>query len=143
MFGGDAGGNIVAFNATTGKPVWHSHIGNVTNPPITYMLDGRQHLLVAANNVLYASCSTIRRRRRWRGRGAVVFRLRGFRLSAGRLRCRESYGSLHASFQLKLEATRLLVLMQGVPQIGTRGAGRRQQAGDERDQSEDQCGDAE
>ena len=36
------------------KAVWHSHIGNITNPPITYMLDGRQHLLVAANNVLYA-----------------------------------------------------------------------------------------
>jgi alcohol dehydrogenase (cytochrome c) len=54
VFGGDAGGNIVAYNATTGKPIWHSHIGNVTNPPITYMVDGRQHLLVAANNVLYA-----------------------------------------------------------------------------------------
>ncbi len=53
VFGGDAGGNVVAFNATTGKPVWHSHIGNVTNPPITYMLDGRQHLLVAAGNMLY------------------------------------------------------------------------------------------
>jgi alcohol dehydrogenase (cytochrome c) len=54
VFGGDAGGNIVAYNATTGKPIWHSRIGNVTNPPITYMIDGRQHLLVAANNVLYA-----------------------------------------------------------------------------------------
>ena len=53
VFGGDAGGNIVAFDATTGKPIWHSHIGNITNPPITYMLDGRQHLLVAANNMLY------------------------------------------------------------------------------------------
>jgi len=54
VFGGDAGGNIVSYNATTGKPIWHSHIGNVSNPPVTYMLDGRQHLLVAANNVLYA-----------------------------------------------------------------------------------------
>jgi alcohol dehydrogenase (cytochrome c) len=54
VFGGDAGGNIVAYNARTGKPIWHSHIGNVSNPPITYMIDGRQHLLVAAGNVLYA-----------------------------------------------------------------------------------------
>ena len=54
VFGGDAGGNIVAYNAQTGKPVWHSRIGNVTNPPITYMLDGRQYLLVAAGDTLYA-----------------------------------------------------------------------------------------
>jgi alcohol dehydrogenase (cytochrome c) len=54
VFGGDAGGNIVAYDAATGKPVWHSHIGYVSNPPITYMLDGRQYLLVAAIDTLYA-----------------------------------------------------------------------------------------
>jgi alcohol dehydrogenase (cytochrome c) len=54
VVGGDAGGNIVAWDAASGKPLWHSHIGNVTNPPITYMLDGRQYLLVAANDTLYA-----------------------------------------------------------------------------------------
>jgi len=54
VFGGDAGGNIVAWDAGTGKPIWHSHIGNVTNAPITYMLDGRQYLLVAAGDTLYA-----------------------------------------------------------------------------------------
>jgi alcohol dehydrogenase (cytochrome c) len=54
VFGGDAGGNIVAYDAATGKPLWHSHIGNVTNAPQTYMLDGRQHLLVASGDTLYA-----------------------------------------------------------------------------------------
>jgi alcohol dehydrogenase (cytochrome c) len=54
VFGGDAGGNIVAYDAKTGKPLWHSHIGNVTNAPQTYMIDGRQHLLVAAGDTLYA-----------------------------------------------------------------------------------------
>jgi alcohol dehydrogenase (cytochrome c) len=54
VFGGDAGGNIVAWDAATGKPIWHSHIGNVTNAPISYMLDGRQYLLVAAGDTLYA-----------------------------------------------------------------------------------------
>jgi alcohol dehydrogenase (cytochrome c) len=54
VFGGDAGGNIVAYDAATGTPVWHSHIGAVTNPPQTFMLDGRQHLLVAAGDTLYA-----------------------------------------------------------------------------------------
>ena len=42
VFAGDGGGNIVAHDAVTGKPLWHSQVGNVTNPPQTYMLDGRQ-----------------------------------------------------------------------------------------------------
>ena len=54
VFTGDAGGNIVAYDAVTGKPLWHSRIGDVTNPPQTYLLDGRQYLLVAAGNTLYA-----------------------------------------------------------------------------------------
>ncbi len=54
LFGGDAGGNIVAYDVATGTPLWHSHIGPVTNAPQTFMLDGRQHLLVAAGNTLYA-----------------------------------------------------------------------------------------
>ena len=54
VFAGDANGNIVAHDALTGKPLWHSRIGNVTNPPQTYMLDGRQYLLVGAGDMLYA-----------------------------------------------------------------------------------------
>ena len=54
VFTGDAGGNLVAYDAATGVPVWHTHIGYVSNPPTTYLLDGRQYLLVAAGNTLYA-----------------------------------------------------------------------------------------
>ncbi len=54
VFGGDAGGNIVAFDAANGKPLWHSRIGNVTAPPQTYMLDGHQYLLVATGDTLYS-----------------------------------------------------------------------------------------
>jgi alcohol dehydrogenase (cytochrome c) len=54
VFSGDAGGNLVAYDAKTGVPLWHSHLGNVTNAPTTYMIDGRQHLLVAAGDMLYA-----------------------------------------------------------------------------------------
>ena len=54
VFAGDAGGNIVAYDAVTGTPLWHSHIGDVSNPPTTYLLDGKQYLLVAAGNTLYA-----------------------------------------------------------------------------------------
>ena len=46
VFGGDNGGNLVAWDAVTGAPVWHTRIGDVTNPPMTYMLDGRQYILV-------------------------------------------------------------------------------------------------
>ncbi len=54
VFAGDGAGNIVAHDAATGKALWHSRIGNVTNPPQTYMLDGRQYLLVATGDTLWA-----------------------------------------------------------------------------------------
>jgi alcohol dehydrogenase (cytochrome c) len=54
VFAGDPGGNIVAHDAATGKPLWHSHIGAVSNAPETYMLDGHQYLLVAAGDTLYS-----------------------------------------------------------------------------------------
>jgi alcohol dehydrogenase (cytochrome c) len=54
VFGSDNGGNLVAWDAVTGRPIWHTHIGDVTNPPTTYMLDGRQYILVATTDTLYA-----------------------------------------------------------------------------------------
>jgi alcohol dehydrogenase (cytochrome c) len=54
VFGGDGGGNIAAFDAANGKPLWHSHIGPVSNAPQTYMIDGHQYLLVATADTLYA-----------------------------------------------------------------------------------------
>ncbi|MEO8480665.1 MAG: acido-empty-quinoprotein group A [Acidobacteriota bacterium] len=54
VFGGDAGGNVVAYDASTGRPIWHSHIGGVSNAPQTYLIDGRQHLLVATGERLWA-----------------------------------------------------------------------------------------
>jgi alcohol dehydrogenase (cytochrome c) len=54
VFAGDAAGNIVAHDALTGKPLWHARIGNVTNAPITYRLDGKQYILVATGDTMYA-----------------------------------------------------------------------------------------
>ena len=54
IFTGDAGGNFVAFDAANGKPLWHSRIGNIINAPQTYMVDGRQYVLVAVGDTLYA-----------------------------------------------------------------------------------------
>jgi alcohol dehydrogenase (cytochrome c) len=53
LFAGDTSGNLVAYDAATGKILWHTHLGQVSNAPQTYMLDGRQYLLVAAGDTLY------------------------------------------------------------------------------------------
>jgi alcohol dehydrogenase (cytochrome c) len=53
LFGGDKAGNFVAYDVDTGKALWHTAI-NPSNPPITYLLDGRQMILVASGDTLYA-----------------------------------------------------------------------------------------
>ena len=54
LFTGDGGGNLVAFDATNGNPLWHSRIGSLSNAPQTYALDGKQYVLVAVGDALYA-----------------------------------------------------------------------------------------
>ena len=54
LFGGDVSGNIVALDPATGKLLWHSQIGQVTNAPETFMVDGRQYLLVGAGDTLFS-----------------------------------------------------------------------------------------
>jgi alcohol dehydrogenase (cytochrome c) len=53
LFAGDGVGNFVAHNAKTGKPIWHTRIGNSTNAPQTYMLDGRQYVTVATGDAFW------------------------------------------------------------------------------------------
>ena len=54
LFGGDPSGNLVAFDPANGTLLWHSAIGQVTNAPQTYMADGRQYVIAAAGDTLYA-----------------------------------------------------------------------------------------
>ena len=54
LFAGDGSGNFVAHDAATGKPLWHTRIGRITNAPQTYLLDGRQYIIVAAGDTLWA-----------------------------------------------------------------------------------------
>jgi acido-empty-quinoprotein group A len=55
LFGNDGAGNFVAYEATTGKPLWHAGLGNnTTNGPQTYLLDGRQYVVVGAGDQLFA-----------------------------------------------------------------------------------------
>jgi len=55
LFGNDGGNNFVAYDAATGKPLWHAGLGtNTSNGPQTYLLDGRQYIVVGAGDSLYA-----------------------------------------------------------------------------------------
>ena len=48
LFGSDGYGDFVAFDAKTGKALWHEANASPGNPPITFELDGRQHILIAS-----------------------------------------------------------------------------------------------
>jgi alcohol dehydrogenase (cytochrome c) len=53
LFSGD-GQNLVAYEAKTGKPLWHSRIGASGNAPETFLLDGKQYLLATGGDQLCA-----------------------------------------------------------------------------------------
>ena len=55
LFAGGSSGHVMAMDASNGKILWHSGlIQQMSNTPITYMLDGTQYVLVAAGDMLYA-----------------------------------------------------------------------------------------
>jgi len=56
VFSGDAEGNFLAFDSHAGKLLWRFQMGSALHgtSPITYMLDGRQQLLVPAGGTLTA-----------------------------------------------------------------------------------------
>jgi alcohol dehydrogenase (cytochrome c) len=49
-----SGSNLMAFDPASGKTLWHSRIGNQSNAPETYMLDGHQYLLAVAGDTMFA-----------------------------------------------------------------------------------------
>lgn len=55
-FGGDGDGNVIALDSRTGKPLWHYQLGTPlrSTSGTTYMLDGRQYLLVPSGSTLTA-----------------------------------------------------------------------------------------
>jgi acido-empty-quinoprotein group A len=55
LFTGDRSRNLIAFDPANGKILWHAGLtANLSNGPETYMLDGRQYLVVGAGDSLYA-----------------------------------------------------------------------------------------
>jgi glucose dehydrogenase len=55
LFTGNPTRDFIAFDARTGKILWHADLGAlVSNGPETYMLDGHQYIVVSAGGNLYA-----------------------------------------------------------------------------------------
>jgi alcohol dehydrogenase (cytochrome c) len=55
LFSGDPGGNLIAWDPATGRILWHFQLpAPISNGPMTYILNGRQYLVVGAGDTLYA-----------------------------------------------------------------------------------------
>ncbi len=54
VFSGDAEGNFIAFDARSGKALWHFQTGSGTiAAPMSYALDGKQYIAIATGSSLY------------------------------------------------------------------------------------------
>jgi alcohol dehydrogenase (cytochrome c) len=56
LFTGDISGNFVAFDATTGKILWHDELpeASVTGVPVSYLIDGGQYVAVPTGTKIVA-----------------------------------------------------------------------------------------
>ena len=54
VFGGSEEGNFFALDAETGKPLWDTQIGGaVRGIPMSYAVDGKQYVAIAAGFTLF------------------------------------------------------------------------------------------
>ena len=55
LFAGGPSNDIVALDARDGRALWHAGLNaTLSNGPITYELDGRQYVVAAANDTVWA-----------------------------------------------------------------------------------------
>jgi alcohol dehydrogenase (cytochrome c) len=55
VFSGDAEGNLIAFDAASGKPLWHFQMGGaVYAAPMAFAVDGKEYVAIAAGSAVYA-----------------------------------------------------------------------------------------
>jgi alcohol dehydrogenase (cytochrome c) len=55
VFTGDADGNFMALDAASGKILWHFQCGaSIYAGPMTYAIDGKQYVAIAAGTALFA-----------------------------------------------------------------------------------------
>lgn len=53
LFAASRDGNLIALNATNGKPLWHYQTGGaMRSSPMSYAVDGRQYVAISANSTL-------------------------------------------------------------------------------------------
>jgi alcohol dehydrogenase (cytochrome c) len=52
VFAPDPHGNLVAYDASTGKQLWYSHVG-ATNAPESYGLGGHQYVVIGGGDTVY------------------------------------------------------------------------------------------
>jgi len=54
VFSGSDEGNFYALDAASGKPLWDFQTGGaIAANPVSFSIDGKQHVAIAANRVLY------------------------------------------------------------------------------------------
>jgi alcohol dehydrogenase (cytochrome c) len=54
VFSGTSDGYVYALNATTGDPLWRFQTGGIIlGPPVTFLVDGKQYLAIAAGSALF------------------------------------------------------------------------------------------
>ena len=54
MFGSTNEGNVVALDADTGRPLWDFQTGGICYAnPVSFLLDGQQHVAVACGQALF------------------------------------------------------------------------------------------
>ena len=55
LFTGDPSGDFIAYDVKTGKSLWHALVGStVSNTPETFMMDGKQYVIVGSGENLFA-----------------------------------------------------------------------------------------
>ena len=55
LFTGDAEGNFIALDATSGKPLWHFQMGGaVYAAPMAFAVEGKEYVAIAAGSALFA-----------------------------------------------------------------------------------------
>jgi alcohol dehydrogenase (cytochrome c) len=54
LFSGDGSSNLVAYDAIDGRSIWNARIGQITNAPQTFELDGHQYVICASGDTLWS-----------------------------------------------------------------------------------------
>jgi alcohol dehydrogenase (cytochrome c) len=55
VFAGDMEGNLIAFDARSGKALWHFETGSaIYSSPMTFFIGGKQYLVIASGGALFA-----------------------------------------------------------------------------------------